>query len=581
MPVGDTDYIAVSHVWGSELELEWRSVPGIEDEVLATTRKVEFLTEQLPFVVGESYFWMDILCVDQRNDDASVAVTGHIPTIFQYAKRTIVIKDGVGTKDCCGQAVGQIILLDGPWSSALLTPYVDEHASQLRFDEAVLTRLWPFQEIILSDVLQFVCCLASGFPESMERDTPTSQGDISFRTVEDIYFRPVISALQNLAESWSQYGHDGGLDSIETAKFIHAFLNHGQVSRKAVPGVRSRSHGIGDLAAAKDSGRRTTKTRDFVLAIMPQFPWYTVPENAKKMTFGELFVDCFQHQAERGGVKFSPLVTIGWQNTPKDILPTPPVSGNVPTPKTLGEFIRLTCGPPSPVLRGNSNENVALGPLSSYLIEVYPVIGIGLDRRFALELLLSSMAHSTQWWSRAWSSELGDYSVEPRNYYIDGEDLVAFRTRRDPEGLLPRAAAVGTLKILYTWLKLPSTIQRWTPGDKDNWSRIQSWLITNSSYDFIESLLRLAALISCGLGIGAYEWSIQNLTPLRTKFRDKRFLVLSSNLRPRSLRDCEFYLIETKRVEEYERFSLVAIYPGRVPSYSVGLFPCDVFRYQD
>lgn len=567
MPLGDTDYIAVSHVWGRETELEWRSVPGIEDKVFATKRKVEFLTKQLPSVIEESYFWMDILCVDQRNEDARIAVTSHIPTIFRYAKQTIVVKDGVGTKDCCGQAAGDVSL-DSPWFSALLRHCACRHAGSGRFNEAVLTRLWPFQEIILSDDLRFVHCPAPVLPESANRDTPTAQDIVSFG--------PVFSDLQNLAESWSHYGHDGEFDRTEAAKFIQAFLRHGKVSRAGIPGGRVRSHILGALGAAKDSRRKTTKTRDFVLAVMPEFHWYTVPDNAKQTTFGELLLDCF-HQAERSDISFSPLVTVGWKTTLGDIQAVPPMTSNVPTPTTLGEFIRLILGPPSPILQETRNDNAALGRLRSYPIKVSPVIGVGIDRKLAIRLLHSTMRYSNEWWSRAWSGEMRDY--KPNNFEI-GEDLKVLPTCGDPDGVLPRAAAV-VLKLLYTRVKFPLMRQHWTPEDATNWDRLRNWLIEGSSYDFIESLLRLAALISCGLGIGAYEWSIQNLTPLCTEFREKQLLVLSSNLGPRYLDECEFHLIKTEKADEYERFSFVAICLGAVPSYSIGLFPGDVFSYED
>jgi hypothetical protein len=42
---------------------------------------------------GNNYFWMDILRVDQKNDQARVAVTQHIPAVSQQVERTIVVRD--------------------------------------------------------------------------------------------------------------------------------------------------------------------------------------------------------------------------------------------------------------------------------------------------------------------------------------------------------------------------------------------------------------------------------------------------------------------------------------------------------
>jgi hypothetical protein len=89
----DTKYLAISHTWG---EAEWQLIPAFEGEILASKEKAKFIKERLHQLVGEQYFWMDILCIDQRNADARVAVTQNIPAIFQFAQRTIVIRDGTG-----------------------------------------------------------------------------------------------------------------------------------------------------------------------------------------------------------------------------------------------------------------------------------------------------------------------------------------------------------------------------------------------------------------------------------------------------------------------------------------------------
>ena len=102
--VRDTKYLAISHVWG---EVEWREVPGIDGQVLISKEKAKFMG-QLKSIVGGAYFWMDILCVEQSDKAARIAITQHIPTIFRHAQRTIVIKDGTGLRDCCVQAMGNV-----------------------------------------------------------------------------------------------------------------------------------------------------------------------------------------------------------------------------------------------------------------------------------------------------------------------------------------------------------------------------------------------------------------------------------------------------------------------------------------
>jgi hypothetical protein len=36
-------------------------------EVLVSDEKEKFMDEQLPILVGREWFWMDILCIDQRD----------------------------------------------------------------------------------------------------------------------------------------------------------------------------------------------------------------------------------------------------------------------------------------------------------------------------------------------------------------------------------------------------------------------------------------------------------------------------------------------------------------------------------
>jgi len=44
---------------------------------------------------------MDVLCVDQRDKEARVAVTQYIPRIFRHAQRTVFVKDEAAIQSCC------------------------------------------------------------------------------------------------------------------------------------------------------------------------------------------------------------------------------------------------------------------------------------------------------------------------------------------------------------------------------------------------------------------------------------------------------------------------------------------------
>jgi hypothetical protein len=92
--------------------------------------------------------------------------------------------------------------------------------------------------------------------------------------------------------------------------------------------------------------RMTTHSRDFILAIMPQYEFYKVPETAKDMSFGELFVDCFQ-QGRKAGWDLHPLVFL--PGVRSECCHEFSATDNVPELIYLGDMTRLFLGPISKV----------------------------------------------------------------------------------------------------------------------------------------------------------------------------------------------------------------------------------------
>jgi hypothetical protein len=155
----DTKYIAISHSWGSPT---WRRIQGAEGEIWASEERAAFIQNRLPSIIGDNYFWMDIMCVDQRNQGANISVPKHIPPIFRHAERTLILRDGAGFRDCCIQAVGDFdswsLTEDEEHTTArcrLADHCQTVHASEC-LNEGVLSRLWVYQEVLLSDNIQFV-----------------------------------------------------------------------------------------------------------------------------------------------------------------------------------------------------------------------------------------------------------------------------------------------------------------------------------------------------------------------------------------------------------------------------------------
>ena len=148
----ELEYIAVSHVFG---RTEWFTIPGIKNEVLASTQKAAFIEKELPGLIGDRAFWMDILTVNQRNQAEVISVVGAIPWIFRNAVQTLAIREDDGIYPCCEKVLEGIYDWDSR-VSALADHYID-HADDI-CDESYLQRLWTFQECLLSHSIRFVVC---------------------------------------------------------------------------------------------------------------------------------------------------------------------------------------------------------------------------------------------------------------------------------------------------------------------------------------------------------------------------------------------------------------------------------------
>jgi hypothetical protein len=231
-PLETTKYTAVSHIWGDEELTAWRKVKGIAAKVMASEQKVVFLEEELPALVRNEYFWMDILCIDQNDMARKTAIVKLIPTIFRRATKTLVVKDGNGIKRCC-----TVCLPPGGaiWVQKLIDHIVSNHDNEF-LSEGVCERLWLLEEIILSDNLQFVTCKAP---------SPTKTNELMFDPYKShSEAKGLIDNIIVLANAWLRHGEDKEIQLNDPGfvNFIGAFIGDGIVSRAAgIPTAHSQS----------------------------------------------------------------------------------------------------------------------------------------------------------------------------------------------------------------------------------------------------------------------------------------------------------------------------------------------------
>lgn len=352
-PINDLEYLAISHVWGDPSLLEPRDIPGIEGKVLCTPEKAEYIEHELPKKVGTKPFWMDILTVDQTNKGAVTAITKSIPLLFRNASCTIVLRECDGFYDCCREAVEGFDDY-GSFVDKMISHH-PSHDSHVRV-ESYLQRLWTLEECLLSRTVQFtvgsnsrwllrVPLLDASAPAHENLDSPQDAKDKDdpanawYKSQVDTQI--ICDSLYTLACVFT------GADEPDILAFLRAYINCSTIKKPSANQMdKAMDIFDGNLRTFHlSSPRASTKPRDYVLATMPQFPWYSVPTDAKKMSFGEIFQDLHTQASARGhGFAFK-IFTSMIDATAKDDperawLP----SLNLPEPQCLGDFLKLMGG---------------------------------------------------------------------------------------------------------------------------------------------------------------------------------------------------------------------------------------------
>ncbi|KAI4642646.1 uncharacterized protein J4E78_010119 [Alternaria triticimaculans] len=330
-PIESTDYIAFSHVWG---DWSWRSINGVPYEVKASQEKAKFIANDLPALVGDGAFWMDTLTVNQRNPVEVLEIVDVIPEIFRLAKKTIAVKECDGLYDCCIQAVAGF----QGWEE--FTTRLFEH-SHYHVDhlcaESYLQRLWTLQECLLSHTIEFVVGTGNRPKKLALREQARDAVDALFPLPSGS--ETLASALFILAQSFC-----GSIGENAIDEFLKAYVHGGTVvnPHSAKRGADEDIHSNGFVEANRASHRSATMPRDYIFATMPSFPWYTYPKrDAFSMSFGEIYSDLYQ-QADRSGHAFTCRFTRSMLD-PACIDPTDGwrPSKHLPSPSTLGDFLKL------------------------------------------------------------------------------------------------------------------------------------------------------------------------------------------------------------------------------------------------
>jgi hypothetical protein len=483
------------------------------------------------------------VCQSVQQGCSSVRNAAHSEN-FPRCTRNDCYQNSRGFRECRAKALGEIHT-DEDLGRAYETFTKHVYFKHVTGDdgpvkETVFERLWVLQEVSLSNALQFIRCDEVSPEFKAVRPAPD--------TIEDST-NDVFTLFTKFAERWGWYDDNTTKDNLENLTFLNNFIHCGSISRSP-PLKSSPVPSRGELFNHINSMRMTTHSRDFILAIMPQYEFYKVPEIAKDMSFGQLFVDCFQ-QGRKAGWDLHPLVSL--PGVRSECCHEFSVTDNVPEPIYLGDMTRLFLGPISKV------DDKTVRDIQH--VKVQRVIDTN-DAAGAIQLVLHCLQYSSALFAIARIIPLRNRSRE-RDEFESSEPCVS-------DSLLSRPQAGDIREKVEVAADILDRMQG--IGDYQLMAnQIEELLLQNPSST--EALIRLAAVISCGLGVSAYEWARENMTPISVEFRGRPMLSMISKIVAAD-DDYEFLLVKVGQWSDLDRFALVACNKKADPiMYNSGLFP--------
>jgi Heterokaryon incompatibility protein (HET) len=476
----DTQYIAISHSWGNAM---WQDLPGLEGPVWVSKTRAKFILNRLPLIVGDQYFWMDILCVDQHDERADFDVPKRISIIFRDAQRTVIIRDGAGFQKCCVQAAGNIDSWFNEAENTVRTRLSDHCRIAHKLDclsEGVLSRLWVFQEVMLSDNIQFV----KDDPVEFSNDNyyPNS-GDTNIRR------------LDTMAMAWTNYVNGSMTNFPAThTSFISAFLNCGFASRPPVwkyrpHPLRKRLNEYIHKACPVD--KMANGGTDYIHQNA-----MLLPPNSATLNIGDIFPHPSHYMAE---LSICTGQTSSFTGGDLACLRKPCFHWNIADQSYLS-FMRARYGPRLLVHAEFANPPRPLSLSSSSDYHVSVKVALNLPLCDTLKHIHNSISRSAMIWRTAKDGEL----------LVLRKGRAIFQNNRDKINIQAAISALWKLADNRLSAQFKNRVAEEVEVERAG---------TNA-------VVQLAAHISCGLGVHEFCWASQNLAPVLVTFKEKSFLSL-------------------------------------------------------
>jgi hypothetical protein len=354
-------------------------------------------------------------------------------------------------------------------------------------------------------------------------------------------------ALYSFAAAF--YADDDPNNQVKSMnKFMVAYLQNGTIqrSKRKLRRVDETIFNNEFVAFFSSSMRAAATPKDHIFATMSQFPWYQYPVAAASMTWNEIFMDLYG-QATKSGNPFT------GRFTQSMIQPSPVLSqseaiapsSEQPEPKFLGDFLKLL-----------GSEWKLDPPGAEKFIHLCSEAGarsIDYDHSLPIQPILSIIEKAIKLSPYIWSWSFQGGELPGRGSFPYAPDLTVKTFELKLANALKKAAPAEEVGELLT--RISEAQEKQTAEEEemlkiDNWVTTQCMRILSLWYRTMgiteddaaakrewngflfaysdswhtpvrETLVLMAAVISCQIPLSALEWVGSRFIPVLVRFKDR------------------------------------------------------------
>jgi len=273
--IGTKTYIAISHTWGSQLETQ--TIAG--KEVQVSPWKAQHFEDWVEETIPNEWFWMDIFCIPQVEESVAACIQS-IPYIYSHAECVYVLLEDQMPLSLPSFHEFAQTYFEQPLNAGRSLPILELVTAELQRRSIAypnpdwIYRLWTRQEAQYAKAISF-----HGVAESRQAESNTRSQRAAYG----------LGRLCQLASSM-------GTNWEQTSELLLEMIAARGRRMIDLPGlglqqIRGLHSALSELRVAR---RRTSKPRDYVLALFPTFPWYQVPEDARQQELESLLNDALK-----------------------------------------------------------------------------------------------------------------------------------------------------------------------------------------------------------------------------------------------------------------------------------------------